>query len=153
MENSHVNLRRDHVAGGAFVLLGLAVLALSSDLPFGTLASPGAGMLPLLLVGLLMVFGAILVLRALESPPLASIDWADVRHALPVLAVACVAASTYTTLGFLTVTPLMLFVLIYVVERRPLLSAVTFSIGATVLAYTVFGLLLKTPLPRGFMGL
>ena len=147
-----MNLRRDHVAGGCFVLAGAVVLAISSDLPFGTLASPGAGMLPMLLIGLLMVFGAVLLVRAGESPPLASIDWADVRHALPVIAVACVAASAYTTLGFLTVMPLMLFFLIFVVERRPLLPAAAFSLGATVLAYAVFGYLLKSPLPRGIMG-
>lgn len=147
-----MNLRRDHVAGGCFVLAGAAVLAISSDLPFGTLASPGAGMLPMLLIGLLIVFGAVLFARARESPPLASIDWADVRHALPVIAVACVAASAYTALGFLAVMPLMLFFLIFAVERRPLLPAAAFSIGATVLAYAVFGLLLKAPLPLGIMG-
>jgi hypothetical protein len=147
-----MNLRRDHVAGGCFVLAGAAVLAISSDLPFGTLASPGAGMLPMLLVGLLIVFGAVLFVRARESPPLASIAWADVRHALPVIAVACVAAGAYTTLGFLAVMSLMLFFLIFVVERRPLLQAAAFSIGATVFAYAVFALLLKAPLPRGILG-
>jgi hypothetical protein len=147
-----VNLRRDHVAGSCLVLVGAVVLAISSDLPFGTLASPGAGMLPMLLIGLLMVFGAVLFVRARESPPLASIDWSDVRHALPVIAVACVAASAYTALGFLTVMPLMLFFLIFVVERRPLLPAAAFSVSATVLAYAVFGYLLKSPLPRGIMG-
>ncbi len=147
-----MNLRRDHVAGGCFVLAGAIVLAISSDLPFGTLASPGAGMLPTLLIGLLIVFGAVLFARARESPPMASIDWSDVRHALPVIAVVCVAASAYTALGFLTVMPLMLFFLIFVVERRPLLPAAVFSIGATILAYAVFGYLLKSPLPRGIMG-
>jgi hypothetical protein len=148
-----VNLRRDHVAGAGFVLAGAAVLAISTDLPFGTLASPGAGMLPMILIGLLLVFGAVLVARARASPPLASIDWADIRHALPVIFVACVAASAYSALGFLAVMSLMLFFLIFVVERRPLLPAAAFSIGATVLAYAVFGVLLKSPLPRGIFGL
>jgi hypothetical protein len=148
-----VNLRRDHVAGGSFALAAAAVLASSSDLPFGTLASPGAGMLPMLLVSLLMVFGAALFVGARDSPPLASVAWADVRHALPVIAVACVAASAYTTLGFLVVVPLLLFSLTFVVERRPLLPAAAFSIGATVLAYVVFAWLLKTPLPRGIIGI
>jgi hypothetical protein len=147
-----VNLRRDHVAGGCIVLAAAVVLVISSDLPFGTLASPGAGMLPMLLIGLLMVFGAVLFVRARESPPLASIAWADLRHALPVITVACVATSAYTALGFLAVMPLMLFFLIFVVERRPLLPAAAFSISATVLAYAVFGYLLKSPLPRGIMG-
>lgn len=147
-----MNLRRDHVAGAGFVLAGAAVLAISTDLPFGTLASPGAGMLPMILIGLLLVFGAVLIARAHASPPLASIDWADIRHALPVIVVACVAASAYSALGFLVVMSLMLFFLIFVVERRPLLPAAAFSIGATVLAYAVFGVLLKSPLPRGIFG-
>ena len=48
---------------------------MSGDLPFGTLASPGAGMMPKLVLGLLIAFGAILVARAGESPPLATIPW------------------------------------------------------------------------------
>jgi hypothetical protein len=147
-----MNLRRDHVAGGCFALAGAAVLAISSDLPFGTLASPGAGMLPMILVGLLMGFGAVLFVRSGQSPPLASIDWADIRHALPVIALACVAASLYTALGFLVTMSLLLFFLIFVVERQPLLPAAAFGIGATIFAYAVFALLLKAPLPRGIMG-
>ena len=140
------------MAGGFFVIAGAAILAISSDLPFGTLASPGAGMLPMLLLGLLMVLGAVLFVHAGESPPLAAIDWSDIRHALPVIAVACVAAAAYTALGFLAAMSLMLFFLVFVVERRPLLPAIAFSIGATVLAYAVFAVLLKSPLPRGILG-
>ncbi len=47
-------LRRDHIAGGVFVAAGALVFALSDDLPFGTLASPGAGMLPMLVLALMM---------------------------------------------------------------------------------------------------
>jgi hypothetical protein len=39
---------------------------LSGDLPFGTLASPGAGMMPKLVLGLLIAFGA-LVARAAKA--------------------------------------------------------------------------------------
>ena len=49
-----VILRRDHIAGGVFIAAGLLVFALSGDLPFGTLASPGAGMMPKLVLGLLI---------------------------------------------------------------------------------------------------
>ena len=65
-----MSLRRDHVGGGAFVAVGALVLAVSGDLPFGTLASPGAGMLPKLVVGLMMAFGLVLLVRAGESPRL-----------------------------------------------------------------------------------
>ena len=63
-----------------------------------------------------------------------------------------VAIALYTTLGFLITVGALLFVLTFVVERRPFLVAAAFSIGVTALAYTLFGLLLKTPLPRGIMG-
>jgi hypothetical protein len=147
-----VNLHRDHVAGGAFVLAGALVLAVSSDLPFGTMASPGAGMLPMLLVGFLMAFGAVLFARAADSPPLSTIAWTDAPHAVRVVVVAALAIGLYTILGFAFTAGALLFVLTFLVERRPLLVSAAFSIGVTVLAYTLFGLLLKTPLPRGIMG-
>src|ERR1700760_4204063 len=93
-------LRRDHIAGGAFVLAAAVVFAMSGDLPFGTLASPGAGMMPKLVLGLLIIFGAVLVLRAGESPPLATIDWSDFIHAATVVATTTIAIGLYTTAGF-----------------------------------------------------
>ena len=65
---AHVILRRDHIAGGAFVAAGVLVLAVSHDLPFGTLASPGAGMLPMLVIALMILFGLILVAAGRREP-------------------------------------------------------------------------------------
>ncbi|MEX2034579.1 MAG: tripartite tricarboxylate transporter TctB family protein, partial [Xanthobacteraceae bacterium] len=93
-------LRRDHIAGGAFIAAGVLVFALSGDLPFGTLASPGAGMVPKLVLTLLIGLGATLVLRAGESPPLAEIEWSDVAHAATVVAVSAAAIALYTVIGF-----------------------------------------------------
>jgi hypothetical protein len=146
-----MKLRRDHVGGGAFVVGGALVLAMGGDLPFGTLASPGAGMLPKLIVGLMMAFGAILVARAGESPPLADVAWGDFPHALRVVAVTAAGAAVYTWAGFVVTMSLLLFCLTFAVERRPVLSAAAFTAGVTGLAYTVFGTLLKSPLPRGLL--
>ena len=146
-EGGSVNLRRDHVGGGAFVVAGALVLAVSGDLPFGTLASPGAGMLPKLVVGLMMAFGLILLARAGESPPLADLVWDDLPHALRVVAVTAAAIALYTWAGFVVTMSLLLFGLIFVVERRPLLPAAAFSVGVTVLAYVLFGTLLEIAAP------
>jgi hypothetical protein len=145
-------LRRDHVGGGAFIVAGAAVLAVSHDLPFGTLASPGAGMLPTLVVGFMMAFGMILCVRAGDSPPLTSIAWGDFSHALSVIVVAAAAVAAFTTLGFAATMSVMLFALIFLVERKPLLPALAFSVGVVALTYALFSLLLKTPLPRGVLG-
>jgi putative tricarboxylic transport membrane protein len=147
-----VNLRRDHVAGGVFVVAGAAVLAVSGDLPFGTLASPGAGMLPTLVIALMMAFGLILLVGAADSPPFRSVAWADLPHAIRVVAAAAAAVALYEALGFVVSMALLLFGLIFAVERKPLLYAAAFSVGATVFAYGLFSVLLKSPLPRGILG-
>lgn len=140
-------LRRDHVAGGVFIAAGALIFALSGDLPFGTLASPGAGMLPKLVLILLIGFGVLLVLRAGESPPLAEIPWHDLKHAATVVVVAAAATSLYTVLGFVLTITAMLFVLLYFVERRALSRAAVVGVGVTVAAYLLFNTLLKSPLP------
>jgi hypothetical protein len=140
-------IRRDHIAGGVFIVASLLVFVMSGDLPFGTLASPGAGMMPKLVLGLMIAFGAILVARAGESSPLATINWGDFRHAATVVAVTAVATGLYTTIGFVLSVSLLLFVLLYFIERRSLLSTLAVSIGITVGCYLLFGTLLKSPLP------
>jgi putative tricarboxylic transport membrane protein len=147
-----MTVRRDHVAGGIFVAAGALVLAVSSDLPFGTLSSPGAGMLPTLVVVLMMAFGLILVAQAPRGPPLAEIDWTDLPHAIRVIVIAAAAVALYVPLGFGLTVPLLLFTLIFLVERRPLLPSLAFSIGATAAVYALFTLVLRTPLPRGLLG-
>ena len=147
-----MTLRRDHVAGGVFVVAGALVLAVSGDLPFGTLASPGAGMLPTLVVALMIAFGLMLLAQARRSPALAEIDWTDLPHAARVAAAAAAAAVLYVPLGFLLTILLLLFTLIFLVERRPLLPAVAFSVGATFAVYVLFTFLLRAPLPRGLLG-
>ena len=140
-------LRRDHIAGGVFIAAGLLVFVMSGDLPFGTLASPGAGMMPKLVLGLMMAFGAILVVRAGESPPLAEIKWGDFRHAATVAVVTAIATALYTAIGFVLSVTLLLFVLFYFIEGRSIWRALAVSVGVTGLSYLLFNTLLKSPLP------
>ena len=107
----------------AFVVAGALVLAVSGDLPFGTLASPGAGMLPKLVVGLMMAFGAVLLAARRRQPAVR-------RHRLGRLPARRCASSpsprparrSTLALGFLVTMALLLFGLTFVVERRPILS-------------------------------
>jgi hypothetical protein len=146
-----VILRRDHIAGGAFVTAGVLVLTVSRDLPFGTLASPGAGMLPVLVTMLMILFGLVLLLRADSSTPMAEISWSDLPHALRVTAVAAAAAALYTTLGFVLTMSLMLFVLIHVIERRSLAASLAIAIPIPIVIYWAFDHALKSPLERGLL--
>jgi putative tricarboxylic transport membrane protein len=145
-------IRADHVAGGAFAALGLLVLALSGDLPIGTLSFPGAGMMPKLLASLLIVFGILLVVRARGSAPVADVAWQDLAHAMRVTEVTSIAIAFYQTLGFVITMGLLLFVLIFGVERRAPVSAAAFSAGVVALTYLLFNIALKTPLEPGLLG-
>ena len=147
-----MTLRTDHIAGGVLAAFGLLVLALSGDLPVGSLSFPGAGMMPKLLASLLIAFGLMLVLRAGDSAPLADISWQDLPHALRVTAVTALAVSLYQTAGFLRTMTLLLFVLIFGVERRGLVPAAAFSLGVVALTYLLFAVALKTPLEQGVFG-
>jgi hypothetical protein len=145
-------IRTDHVAGSVFVALGIVVLALSGDLPVGTLSFPGAGMMPKLVAGLMIVFGLLLVGRAGESAPLASLAWGDLPHAARVVAITAVAIALYQPLGFIVTMALLLFTLTFGAERRPVLAAAAFSAGVVALTYLLFAVVLKTPLEPGVLG-
>ena len=146
-----MTLHADHIAGGAAIAAAVAVLAVSGDLPFGTLTFPGAGMMPKLICALMILFGVVLVARAGTSPPLASISWSDLPHALRVFAVTAAAVALYTTLGFIITMSLLLFALI-ALEGRNLLAAAAFSLGVTLSTYALFAVALKTPLEQGVLG-
>jgi hypothetical protein len=145
-------IRTDHVAGSVFVALGIVVLALSGDLPVGTLSFPGAGMMPKLVAGLMIMFGLLLVGRAGESATLASLAWGDLPHAARVVAITAVAIALYQPLGFVITMALLLFTLTFGAERRPVLAAAAFSAGVVALTYLLFTVVLKTPLEPGVLG-
>jgi len=146
-----LNLRADHVAGAAFVALGVVVYSISGELPFGSLSAPGAGMLPKVVTGFMMLFGVLVMLGAAGSPPLASLDWSDRSHAALLVLITGVAVAAYRPLGFLLTMALLVFSLLVVVERRNALIAAAYSVGLTLFAYWLFGKALRSPLERGLL--
>jgi len=146
-----VTLRSDHAAGIVFLLLGIAVFAISGDLPFGRVTAPGAGMMPKLMAGLMMIFALAVMLGAGDSRPLGDMDWSDRWHALLLVAITALAVAAYQTLGFLITMSLLVFTLLVVVERRHVLPASLYAISLTVFAYWLFGKALKSPLERGLL--
>jgi Tripartite tricarboxylate transporter TctB family len=146
-----MTLRADHVAGIFFILLGVLVFAVSGDLPFGTISSPGAGMMPKLMAGLMIAFAAIIFIIGGSSRRLAEIDWSDRWHALLVVLITAAGIFAYQRLGFLVTMSLLVFTLLVVVERRNALIAAAYSIALTLFAYWLFGKALKAPLERGVL--
>jgi hypothetical protein len=147
-----LTIRTDHIAGAVFAVFGLLVLAGSGDLPVGSASFPGAGMMPKLLAILVAALGLVLVFRARESAPLASITWEDLPHAGRVASITAAAVLIYQLAGFALTMALLLFALVFGVERRGLLRAAAFSLGVVALTYLLFNIVLKTPLQQGPFG-
>jgi hypothetical protein len=146
-----MTLRADHAAGLFFIALGIFVFALSGDLPFGTISSPGAGMMPKLMAGLMVAFAIAIVALGHTSQRLAEIDWSDRWHALLVVLITAAGIYAYQRLGFLLTMSMLVFTLLVVVERRNVLIAAAYAIGLTLFAYWLFGRALKAPLERGIL--
>ena len=127
------------------------MFAFSGDLPFGSVSAPGAGMMPKLVAGLMMLFAALIIIGAARSRELATIDWSDRGHAAAVVLITAGAVAAYRPLGFLVAMALLVFALLVVIERRNALIAAGYSVGLTLFAYWLFGKALKAPLERGIL--
>lgn len=142
-----MTLRADHVAGSAFVVFGIAIIALSGDLPVGKLSMPGSGFLPIIVAAMTIVFGAALLLRSRESQPFSAIDWSDGKHAAAVTLITAVATGLYIHLGFIVTMAAMMIALLILIERRRPLYAAVYSFAVVLTTFAAFEYLLKTPLP------
>jgi len=127
------------------------IFAVSGDLPFGSLAAPGAGMMPKVMAGFMILFAALLVFGAAQSAPLASVDWSDRGHAALVVLVTGAAVAAYRQLGFLITMALLVFCLLVIVERKNALRAAAYSVALTLFAYWLFDKLLRSPLEPGLL--
>jgi hypothetical protein len=134
-----MTLRTDHVIGAISILIGVLVIAISGELPIGSLSFPGAGLWPKLLSALMILL------------EIATVPWPDLAHALPVIALAAFAVAFYTRLGFIISMGLLLFCLV-LLKRRPVLHAALFGAGASVATYALFTIVLRSPLERGLFG-
>ena len=127
------------------------VFAISGDLPFGSLSAPGAGMMPKVVTGFMILFGALVMAGAAGSAPLATLDWSDRNHAALVVLITAAAVAAYRPLGFLVTMSLLVFLLLVIVERRNALAAAVYAIGLALFAYWLFGKALRSPLERGVL--
>jgi hypothetical protein len=143
--------KADHVAGGVFIALGVLVFIIGWDLPFGTISAPGAGMLPKLTAGLMIIFAAVIAAMPASREKISDLPWSDWSHAAQVVAITAIATMLYSTLGFLITMSLLVFALLAVVERKNIFVSALYACSLTLFAYWLFGIALKAPLERGLL--
>jgi putative tricarboxylic transport membrane protein len=56
---------KDFLTGIMFAVIGVGVIVIARDYPFGTARQMGAGFFPMVLAGLLLCFAAVLIVRSL----------------------------------------------------------------------------------------
>jgi len=148
--------RRDRASSIFFLALASIVLVLSVWQGIGALGNPGAWFMPFVTCAL-MIFFALAGLSAACRKGAGAVGvveaWRPVRWSknATVLAVLAVYVALLPYAGFLIATFLLMSVLfrLNALTVKAALLAACLSSG---LAYGLFYLLLKTPLPRGIWG-
>jgi len=143
----------DRVAGGALVLAGLIALWESRRFPLGTLHRPGPAYMPVVLAVLLIFFGIALAVLGARSGRFADVGWHEWRHAVAIFGACAFAAWGLERLGYRLTTAVVLFFLLFVLERRGVVGAIVLTVTIAWGSFYLFDTLLRVPLPRGPFGL
>jgi Tripartite tricarboxylate transporter TctB family len=125
----------------------------AGKLPFGRLSVPGSGFFPTVLaavlavisfVGLFRTFGTNGVSSRIDSPLL----WGKIFLTVTLL---LAFAALFESAGYLVTAFLFVLSLLRIVERKSWMQAGIVAFSASLVSYMIFGLLLGTPLPSGFL--
>lgn len=139
--------RQNVIAAGTLVLVGIAAAVLALRLGVGELAEPGAGMWPLMVSVVLVVFSAVLALRSAPTGD----EEAFGRDALiVVVAVASLIAYAllFERIGFEVPTVAVLVLWIRGLGRQSWPTALGVGFGACAVIYGVFISALGVQLPH-----
>lgn len=149
----------DLIGAGLLIALGaaFAIGATGFDI-FGEGGRISSGFMPFVTGLLMAVFGAMVGVEAFLRAPREREDedegeGGSRRTVALVFGLAFLAILLIPLLGFLVSFGLLVFGLIWYVEREGLLIGIGLGAGAAIFAWLVFGLFLQIPLPGGVLGL
>jgi hypothetical protein len=140
--------------GSGLFFFGLSLLIIVESLRMGTgtMKEPGPGFLSLCAGLILAVFSLVLVIRGWKTGE----DAPRVKHSRRTV-IALFSLFVYSlimeTIGFAVATFLLVAVLFHLAERRPWWVLLGMSVLVTVVAYVVFGVMLKVYFPVGVFGI
>lgn len=149
--------RHDLVGGLLAAVLGAAVVLHVQTFPELPDGQPGPALFPGLVGGLLVLFGLVLVVRAVlargepAADPDAGVTVQGRLRALAVLGLVIGYLLLAETLGFAVTMGVLLFLLMLLLGARPLV-AVLAAVVTTGFIFVVFEELLLVPLPQGPLG-
>jgi len=138
-----------------FLVLALGAFIEARKLPFGRVSAPQPGFFPLILSVLLAIIALLVLVEALKGReegvvPREQLRWNKIGLALGAL---FAFGFLFESLGYLVTTFLFVTFLLRAVDREKWGVAIVVAFSASFLSYVLFGLLLHTPLPAGFLGI
>ncbi len=151
-------MNADRVGSIFWLAVGLISAYGALQLGFGNWHEPGSGFLPFL-AACFVTFMALIIFvqsfmrgRTLEKG--LSALWKDVnwRRPLSIALIILVYIFVLESLGFLLTNFLLLFLLFKKVEKLAWIKAVVYPALTVTISYVLFHVILKSTLPRGFLG-
>jgi hypothetical protein len=109
--------------------------------------------MPVLLAGGLLVLGTLIALTGARAVRLADAGWQDLPHALVIVGVCAFSAWGLERLGYRLTITVTLVALLGFLERKGPVVTLLVALGLAFGSYFLFATLLRTPLPRGPLGL
>jgi len=137
---------RDLIAGLLFIVLGALAAVLARDYPFGTTMRMGPGYFPTLLGGILLVFGATILLRGIRSGEKVKGEW-GVRPLAWITLSIVLFGFLPDRVGMVPATVVTLFVAAAAGHEFRLKEVLLLAIVMTAFSVAVFSYGLKLPYP------
>ena len=143
----------DYKSGTFFLILGLGVCFFSWKIGLGSPAKPGPGFMPFLAGLLLAALSFVLSVQVLLSWTMptweAKIQW---KNIFSVLAAMVAYGLLLDQIGFVLVTFAFVVLLMKVIEPQSWKRAILGGAISSLASYLLFETLLKSQLPRSFLG-
>jgi hypothetical protein len=137
---------RDLIAGLLFIVLGALAAVLARDYPFGTTMRMGPGYFPTMLGGILLVFGATILLRGIRSGEKVKGEW-GVRPLAWITLSIVLFGFLLDRVGMVPATVVTLFVAAAAGREFRLKEVLLLAIVMTAFSVAVFSYGLKLPYP------
>jgi len=150
--------KRDIISSLFWMAIGIGVCYGGYNMDLGTLNDPGSGFM-FFWIGIIMIgLSLIILLKAIKKTAVAGelkTLWTEIRwkKVVSILVALMLYAYIFVPLGFILSTILLLIFLFKAVEPQRWSWAILGAIISTFAAYGLFHLWLKSPLPKGFLGI
>lgn len=148
----------DKVTGLFFFFLSVYVCIKSFQMGLGTFSSPKAGLFPFIsgfLLAFLSVIGCIdkMPLKEALGNTVKTIRQVNLQKVIPILMAVFAYAFLLDILGFLFCTFLLVFLIYVSLEPKKIGVGILVAVLSAAATYFIFGIVVKTYLPRGFLGI